>query len=155
MYSISGCQLSSLTSYDQQYPNDFCQGADHLSKHSLLCFADFIQYSDYFIKISNHSIVANIDNSVADSLNPFTEDIINSVDVNTILPSLMSHQLLSRSQIDYFNNPYVSQIDKQRKLAFNLATLNENCVEMILKCLESTSDYGPHESLLKMIRAGK
>jgi len=77
------------------------------------------------------------------------------IDVDTILLSLISHRLLSHSQIDYFNNPYAPQIEKQRKLAFILATLSEDCVEKVLKCLENTSDYGPHESLLKMIRAGK
>lgn len=92
---------------------------------------------------------------IADSLEPFTEDIISSVDVDTILPSLMSQRLLTRDHIDYFNNPHVSRIQRQRKMGFILAMLDEECVKKFLQCLSSTSDYGPHESLLKRISAGE
>ena len=45
--------------------------------------------------------------------------------------------------------------EKKRRLAIIIVRLSEDCVKTFLQCLESTSDYLPHNSLLKKIRDGK
>lgn len=91
---------------------------------------------------------------ILDSLKPFTTDICSAIDVNTILPHMVKNGLLSSSQHQYFLNPYHTTNDKQNKLTCIAVTINEDCVERFLKCLEETSDYEPHETLLKKIRDG-
>ena len=90
-----------------------------------------------------------------DSLKPFTTDICGAIDVNTILPFMVKNGLLSSSQHQYFLNPYHTTYDKQNKLTCIAVTLNEDCVERFLQCLQETSEYEPHETLLKKIRIGK
>ena len=90
-----------------------------------------------------------------DSLQPFTEDITNSIDVSTILPSLISRGLLTSDQQSYFVESTSMVPEKKRRLATIIVNLSEDCVETFLQCLESTSDYLPHNSLLKKIRDGK
>lgn len=92
-----------------------------------------------------------------DSLQPFTEDIINLIDVNTILPSLMSCGLLTRDQQSYFIESTSTSTEKKRKLANIIVTMSDDCVEIFLQCLENTvtSDkYRPHKELLEKIRHG-
>jgi len=90
-----------------------------------------------------------------DSLQPFTDDVVNSVDVNTILPPLMSRGLLTPEQVDYFSSSHDGEVVKQQKLSVIIVKLSEEFVEKFLQCLESTSHYEPHNTLLKKIRDGK
>lgn len=90
-----------------------------------------------------------------DSLQSFSKDIIGSVDVATILPSLMSCGLVTTDEVGYFNDQHVLSPDKQRKLGSIIVTLSEDYVEKFMCCLEETRDYDPHNTLLKKIRDGK
>ena len=90
-----------------------------------------------------------------DSLKSFTTDIYSAIDVDTILPFMVKNGLLTPSQHQYFLNPYHTFNDKQNKLTCIAVTANEECVEKFLLCLQETSYYKPHETLLKRIRDGK
>ena len=68
---------------------------------------------------------------------------------------MVKNGLLSSSQHQYLLNPYHTITEKQNKLTCIAVTLSEDCVEKFLQCLEETSDYEPHETLLKKIRNGK
>ena len=86
-----------------------------------------------------------------DSLKPFTADIHGAVDVTAILPYMVQNGLLTSNQHQYFLNPYHTSDEKQRELACIVVTSSEDCVEKFLQCLLETSDYEPHEKLLKKI----
>ena len=90
-----------------------------------------------------------------DSLQPYTEDIINGVNVNTITPPMLAHGLLTPEHGEYFFNPHVISTEKQRKLGFLIITLSEECAQIFLQCLKNTRDYAPHDDLLKKIEDGK
>ncbi|XP_065900647.1 uncharacterized protein [Dysidea avara] len=88
------------------------------------------------------------------SLQPYTEDIINGVNVNTITPPMLAHGLLTPEHGEYFFNPHVISTEKQRKLGFLIITLSEECAQIFLQCLKNTRDYAPHDDLLKKIEDG-
>jgi len=67
----------------------------------------------------------------------------------------MSHGILTPEQVDYFSNIHHVQVKKQQKLSLIIVNLSEEFVEEFLQCLESTSHYKPHSSLLNKIRDGK
>ena len=96
----------------------------------------------YFLKLS-------------DSLKPFTTDINSAVDVETVLPYMVKNGLLSSSQHQDLLNPYHTSNAKKHQLTCIIVTLDEDCVEKFLQCLEETSHYEPHETLLKKIRNSK
>ena len=68
---------------------------------------------------------------------------------------MVTNGLLSSSQHEYLLSPYHTSNDKKHKLTCIAVTLNEDSVEKFLHCLEETSHYEPHETLLKKIRNGK
>lgn len=67
---------------------------------------------------------------------------------------MVKHGLLSSSQHQYLLNPYHTSNDKQNKITCIAVTASEDCVEKFLLCLQETSYYEPHETLLKKIREG-
>ena len=89
-----------------------------------------------------------------DSLEPFAYDISCSVNVGEILPVLISHGLLTRSDHDYFTSKVHTHAEKLERLTCLVVSLNEDCVEKFLDCLSKTADYAPHDSLLKKINNG-
>ena len=90
-----------------------------------------------------------------DSLEPFAQAIYSSVDVQTILPWLIAHGLVTRFDQEYFMNPSHIPSEKQLKLMCLVISLNEKCVEKFLRCLSNTADeYSPHGELLEKILNG-
>ena len=87
-----------------------------------------------------------------DSLEPFAQGICSSVDVQTIVPWMITHGLVTSHDKAYFYNPYHNSVEKQHKLMCLVLSLNEDCVEKFLECLSQTSDYAPHGTLLEKIR---
>jgi len=67
----------------------------------------------------------------------------------------MSRGFLTPEQVDYFSNIHSVQVEKQQKLSLIIVKLSEEFVEDFLQCLETTSHYKPHNSLLNKIRDGK
>ena len=102
---------------------------------------------------SNHCPCAYF--ACSDSLKAFATDIYSAIDVDTILPFMVKHGLLTSSEHQYFLNPYHTSNDKQNKLTCIAVTASEEGVEKFLLCLEETCHYEPHETLLKKIRDGK
>ena len=91
--------------------------------------------------------------SPLDSLQPFIEDIIDSIDVKTITPSMVSKKLLTVEQYRYCCNPHVVLAEKQQTLGFIISTISEDCVEKFLNCLAKTGkSFKPHNDLLDIIR---
>ena len=88
----------------------------------------------------------------ADSLESFSTDISENVDVGTILPNLISHGLLTPKQRDYLTNPLHTSAEKQQELCGILLTLNEKCVKKFLQSLSETGHYDPHKQLLNRIQ---
>ena len=89
-----------------------------------------------------------------DSLEPFAYDICSSVDISTILPFLIKHGLISCHDNDYFMSPAHTSVEKQCKLTTLIASLNEDCADKFIDCLSQTSDFAPHDALLKTIQSG-
>jgi len=100
------------------------------------------------------TFISNINNSIIDFLQPFIEDIINSVNVDTITPPMLAHGLLTPEHCEYIFNPHVESTEKQRKLGFLIVTFSEECAQKFLQCLKNTRDYAPHDDLLKKILDG-
>ena len=90
-----------------------------------------------------------------DSLEPFAYEICNSVDISTILPFLIKHGLINRHDNEYFMNPVHTSVEKQCKLTTLVVSLNEDCVDKFVDCLSQTSDFAPHDTLLKTIQSSK
>jgi len=67
----------------------------------------------------------------------------------------MSHGFLTPEQVDCFSNIHNVRVEKQQKLSLIIVKLSEEIVEEFLQCLESTSHYKLHNSLLNKIRDGK
>ena len=90
-----------------------------------------------------------------DSLESFAQDIFSSVDVQTILPLLTKHGLVTRFDLEYFTHSSYTSVEKQRKLMCLAISLNEKCVEKFLECLSQTvGEYPLHGELLEKIRNG-
>ena len=67
---------------------------------------------------------------------------------------MLAHGLLTPEHWQYYCNPYVIAIEKQRKLGFFIVTLAEKSAQKFLQCLQSTRHYAPHDDLLKKIQDG-
>ena len=90
-----------------------------------------------------------------DSLEPFAQDICSSVDIQTILPSLIAHGLVTRFDQEYFMSPQHTSSEKQLRLMCLVISLNEKCVEKFLQCLSQTvGECCLHGELLKKIYTG-
>jgi len=89
-----------------------------------------------------------------DSLKPFAKDICCSVDIETILPFLISYGLITPSDQGYFYSLAPTYVEKLQKLTCLIVSLNEECVEKFLECLSETSYYAPHSSLFEKISSG-
>ena len=88
-----------------------------------------------------------------DSLECFSTDINESVDLGTILPNLISHGLLTPNQRDYLTHPLRTPAETKQELCGILLRLNERCVKKFLQCLSETSHYDPHKLLLNKIQS--
>ena len=88
-----------------------------------------------------------------DSLECFSTDLSESVNVVTILPNLISHGLLTPNQRDYLTHPLRTPAEMKQELCGILLNLNEKCVKKFLQCLSETSDYDPHKQLLSKIQS--
>ena len=87
-----------------------------------------------------------------DLLESFAQDIYSSVDIQTILPWLTKHGLVTRFDLEYFTSSSHTSVEKQRKLMCLAISLNEKCVEKFLECLSQTvGEYAPHGELLEKI----
>ena len=86
-----------------------------------------------------------------DSLESFAQDICSLVDVQTILPWLTKHGLVTRFDLEYFTSSYYTSVEKQHRLMCLAISLNEKCVEKFLECLSQTSNLAPHGELLEKI----
>jgi len=67
---------------------------------------------------------------------------------------MLAHGLLTQGQWEYCLNPHVMTTEKQRKLAYTIVTYSEECAQKFIQCLKNTSDYAPHDDLLKKILDG-
>ena len=79
-----------------------------------------------------------------DSLQPFVNEIVNTIDVDFILPLMVQRGLLTADQIQYFYSPYHTSRTKQQKLCVILTGLPEDCVDNFIQCLHETSSFHPH-----------
>ena len=90
-----------------------------------------------------------------DSLQSFAQDIYSSVNVQTILPLMIAHGLITRGDQDYFTSTnYILPLEKQERLMFLVISLDEKYVEKFLACLSETDEYAPHGDLLTVIQKG-
>ena len=82
-----------------------------------------------------------------DSLQAFSNDIANTVDVNEILPMMMQQHLVTSDQQQDLINPLHTTAVKQQKLSNIILGLPEDCVNQFLHCLLKTNYYEPHKQL--------
>ena len=83
-------------------------------------------------------------------------DICTSINVDRILPSLVSNGLVTLHDQQCLSNPVYTDVQKQHKLAFLIVSLKEDCVKKFLQCLSETRDYEPHNTLFeKLCKIGK
>ena len=71
--------------------------------------------------------------------------------METILPNLVSHGLLTPTQQEYLTNPLHTLTKKKQELCGILLRLNEKCVKKFLQSLSETSNFDPHMQLLNKI----
>ena len=79
---------------------------------------------------------------ILDSLQPFANDITNTVNVGEILPWMLQEGLVTINDCDYLS----TSNDKQKLINIILG-LPEECVDKFLCCLEKTNYYEPHKLL--------
>jgi len=60
---------------------------------------------------------------------------------------MIQEDLVTADQEQYFNNPYHTMCEKQKKLCSIILEKPESCVDQFLNCLLKTSDYEPHKKL--------
>ena len=82
-----------------------------------------------------------------DSLQPFTDNIAGSVNVDVILLMMMQQGLVTPEQQQDLINPLHSMVAKQQKLCGIILGLPEGCVNKFLHCLLKTCHYEPHNQL--------
>ena len=82
-----------------------------------------------------------------DSLQPFTDKIAGSVNVDVILPMMIQEGLVTVVQQQDLINPLHSAAAKQQKLCSIILGLPEGCVKKFLHCLLKTNNYEPHRQL--------
>jgi len=95
--------------------------------------------------------------SISDSLQKFSVEIQKRLDPDTILPNLEAKRLLSETHRGQLVDKHSSKYEKRQYLLFSvLLQLSESHVQKFLDCLKETStDYAPHEELLKIIQKGR
>ena len=82
-----------------------------------------------------------------DSLQPFANEIANTIDVDYILPMMVQEGLITPDQQQYLNSPYHTISEKQQKLFSIVIELPEGFVDKFKNCLLQTISYGPHKLL--------
>ena len=82
-----------------------------------------------------------------DSLQLFANDIINTVNVDEILPVMLQEGLVTSNDYEYLNNSHYSMSERRQKLSNIILGLPEDCVDKFLHCLKETSYYEPHKQL--------
>ena len=87
-----------------------------------------------------------------DSLQSYADDITATVDVDTIVSSMMKHGLLTLGQYQQLTSGYITNANKLHTLCGIVLALSEDHVDKFLQCLSDTSYYGPHNSLLNKIK---
>lgn len=87
----------------------------------------------------------------SDSLHPFSEDIINTVDVDEIVPVMLQKGLVTLDHYQDLSSKYCPMGEKQRRLIGIILRLPEDCVDMFLYCLQKTSNYEPHKQLYQKL----
>jgi len=70
------------------------------------------------------------------------------------MPLLLSHHLLTDDQLAYFIDSTSTPIEKKQTLTSKIVAMSDDDVEIFLQCLETTSDYSPHRTLLEKILHG-
>ena len=93
---------------------------------------------------------------MTDSLQRFSTDIVQRVNPTEILPNLITKRLLTDAQQDTLSKESSTLSYKKQYLLCNvLMKFTEGSVDKFLECLKETSNYGPHDELLKIITTGK
>ena len=87
-----------------------------------------------------------------DSLQPYADDIIATVDVDTIVSRMMTYGLLTLGQYQQLTSGYTTNANKLHTLCGIVLALSEDHVDKFLQCLSDTSYYRPHNSLLNKIK---
>ena len=90
-----------------------------------------------------------------DSLQPYTEDFMNNLNLEEIVPAMVGKYLLSSVDNDYLNETTVTKHSKLKHLIYEvLLKLSEEKVEVFLSCLYSS--YSPaHKELHTKIQASR
>ena len=82
-----------------------------------------------------------------DSLQPFANDIANTVDVDHILPMMVQEGLVTPDQQQFLSSPFDTSIKKQKELSNIVTRLPEDSVDKFKNCLLKTISYDPHKLL--------
>ena len=82
----------------------------------------------------------------------FATDIMNNIDLQLILPHLIACGILSYEQQEFLLQITFTNSQKMNKLLNILLTLDEKGVKSFLKCLDETSQFKPHKTLLEKIQ---
>ena len=92
---------------------------------------------------------------MTDSLQKFSRDIIQRVNPTAILPNLIAKGLVTDAQQDILSNSTQTLSDLKQYLLCNvLLKFPEGSVDKFIECLRETSNYDPHDELLKIIISG-
>ena len=81
--------------------------------------------------------------------------LFHSLDVSTISPYLVKHQLVTESDSEKFDNPYISDVDKIDYLIQILPSKGNCWLEKFIQCLDETSEGTGHCKIVKELKRAK
>ena len=81
--------------------------------------------------------------------------LFHSLDVSTISPHLVKHQLVTESDSEKLDNPYISDVDKIDYLIQILPRKGNGWLEKFIQCLDETSEGTGHCKIVKELKRAK
>ena len=81
--------------------------------------------------------------------------LFHSLDVSTISPHLVKHQLVTKSDSEKLDNPYISDVDKIDYLIQILPRKGNCWLEKFIQCLDETSEGTGHCKIVKELKRAK
>ena len=92
---------------------------------------------------------------ITDSLQRFSVQITQRVEPSLILPHLLGKGLVTAVQVENLSDKnQISSAKKEYLLCNVLIRLSEKNVNKFVECLKETSNYDPHNELLRIINNG-
>ena len=74
------------------------------------------------------------------------------LDLNTLLPLLSKHQLLTTSEKDYVMNTFIPAVEKANQLVYSiLPRKGSTAYELFVKCLQEETEHLGHQELVRML----